>query len=112
MALIFYSSSQSDPAPVLTHVVWDKLLHLGGYAVLGILFFRALWGEGVPMLSAVMLAIFLTSAYGATDEWHQAFTPQRQSDVHDWMADTLGGTIGAVTGWAAVGALGFARSRR
>jgi VanZ family protein len=95
MALIFYSSSQSDPAPALTHAVWDKLLHFGGYAVLGVFFALALRGEGLPIGRTILLAVVLTSLYGASDEYHQAFTPQRESDVNDWVADSVGGTIGA-----------------
>lgn len=95
MLLIFYSSSQSDPAPVLTRAVWDKLLHTGGYALLAILFCRALRGEGLTLVATVLAAIVLTSIYGASDEWHQAFTPMRSSDIHDWIADTTGAIAGA-----------------
>ncbi|HEX7139098.1 MAG TPA: VanZ family protein [Vicinamibacterales bacterium] len=95
MALIFYSSSQSDPVPALTHAVWDKLLHCGGYAVLGVFFALALRGEGLSLGRTLVLAIVLTSVYGASDEYHQRFTPQRQSDIDDWLADSIGGTAGA-----------------
>jgi VanZ family protein len=95
MALIFYSSSQSDPAPALTHAVWDKLLHSGGYAVLAVFFAIALRGEGLSLGRTVVLAVVLTSLYAASDEYHQRFTPQRQSDIDDWLADSVGGTMGA-----------------
>ncbi len=95
MALIFYSSSQSDPAPALTHAVWDKLLHTGGYAVLGVFFALALRGEGFSLKTTFLVAVVLTSLYAASDEYHQSFTPQRESDVNDWIADSLGGTVGA-----------------
>jgi VanZ family protein len=95
MALIFYSSSLSDPAPALTTVVWDKLLHSGGYAVLGILFGIALHGEGLAGGRLFALAVLLTSLYAASDEWHQSYTPRRESDVRDWLADSIGGTVGA-----------------
>ena len=102
MALIFYSSSQSDPAPTLTHAVWDKLLHGGGYALLGVLFGLGLRGEGLSVGKTVILAIVLTSLYAASDEYHQSFTPQRQSDIDDWLADSIGGTAGAAMFGAAV----------
>ena len=108
MALIFYSSSQSDPAPALTSVVWDKLLHAGGYAVLGILFAIALHGEGLAPLRSVVLAVLLTSLYAASDEWHQSYTPGRESDVRDWLADSIGGTVGA----AGLGVVSTASRRR
>jgi len=38
----------------------------------------------------------LPSLYGVSDEVHQAFVPFRDSNWHDWLADTLGATIGTV----------------
>ena len=95
MAVIFGFSSQSDPMPYVTQHVWDKLLHLTEYAGLAVLFARAVAGEGLTAASAVVAAIVLTSAYGASDELHQAFVPHRDSDVRDWVADTLGSVVGA-----------------
>lgn len=95
MALIFHSSSQSDPAPAVTSIVWDKALHLGGYAVLALLFARALRAEGLGPLGVAIGAVLLTSLYGASDEVHQMFTPMRESDIRDWMADTIGAAIGS-----------------
>jgi len=39
--------------------------------------------------------------YGAIDETHQLFTPNRSgADVYDWTADALGGFVGALlTTW-------------
>lgn len=96
MAAIFHFSSQSQPLPELTEHVWDKLLHTVEYGGLAALFARALIGEGVGYLSAVLAAIFLTSTYGASDEYHQLFVPLRSADVHDWFADTIGAAVGAV----------------
>jgi VanZ family protein len=97
MAVIFHLSAQPDPLPAVTGRVWDKALHLGAYAALGLLFVRAFLGEGAGWLTAVLLAFLATSAYGASDEWHQLFTAGRQSAVGDWIADTLGGAIGIAT---------------
>jgi VanZ family protein len=94
MAVIFYSSSQSDPVPALTHLVWDKLLHAAGYALLAILYARALRGEGASALVVALLAAVFTSLYAASDEWHQSFVAMRTSDVRDWIADTIGGIAG------------------
>jgi VanZ family protein len=93
MALIFYSSSQSDPAPALTEHVWDKLLHASGYAVLALLYWWALVSDSLTWKATAATAILLTSAYAATDEMHQTFTPGRVPDVKDWMADTLGALL-------------------
>jgi len=102
MALIFYLSSQSDPAPAVTSLIWDKGLHFGAYAMLGVLFGRALTGEGLDPWIATIGAVMLASAYGASDEVHQMFTPLRQADVRDWIADTAGASVGAAAVRAAM----------
>jgi len=95
MAAIFHFSSESDPMPVLTEHVWDKILHTIEYTGLAVLIFRALWGEGVRVWQAAIATVLLVTAYGASDEWHQSFVPLRSSDVFDWLTDTLAGAIGA-----------------
>jgi VanZ family protein len=69
---------------------------MSGYALLGILYCVALRGEGLNLTRTLALAIVLTSLYGASDEWHQSFTPRRTADVEDWFADTAGGAAGAI----------------
>ena len=96
MALIFFFSSQPDPAPALTEAFWDKTLHFAGYAGLAFLFGRAFAGEPVAFPAALVYAFVASSAYGATDEWHQSFTPGRSPSVLDWVADTVGAGIGVV----------------
>src|SRR5262245_47385465 len=90
MAVIFAFSAQSNPVPVVTAHVWDKLLHAVEYGTLAALVARALLGEGLTMAPAILGAALIASAYGATDEYHQSFVPERSSDVTDWMADTVG----------------------
>jgi VanZ family protein len=101
MALIFYFSSQPDPAPEITTRVWDKALHAAAYAVLGALFYRALSGEGVRPPATAVVAVVLASTYGAADEFHQAFVPARNPELADWIVDTLGASIGAIASAAA-----------
>jgi len=96
-ALIYFLSSRSDPLPFLppTLFLHDKLLHAAEYAVLGGLLAHALRFAGVPPRRALIAAVLLASAFGATDEFHQSFVPGRSADVADWVADTLGAAIGA-----------------
>jgi len=42
------------------------------------------------------IALAVVSAFGATDEWHQSFTPGRAVEFADWIADTSGAAL-AVT---------------
>jgi VanZ family protein len=109
MMVIFLLSALSNPMPAVTTHVWDKLLHLTEYGGLALLFCRALVGEGLGWLATMLAAIALTSMYGASDEWHQMFTPMRSADVRDWVADTLGGTVGVVVYAAGRIARGAAR---
>jgi VanZ family protein len=96
MAAIYQVSSQSAPLPEVAAIVWDKALHAIEYAGLAFLLGRAFAGEGFGRVASIALAVLLTCAYGASDEWHQLFTPGRDSDLFDWAADTLGAGIGAL----------------
>lgn len=96
--LIFYLSAQPHPEehlPFVTHVS-DKVLHAVEYAVLGVLCYRAIRGSGHDLWRqyAIPMAILLASLYGASDEVHQAFVPFRDSNWLDWLADTIGASIG------------------
>lgn len=98
-ALIFYVSSQSHPEEQVPFVTLfsDKVVHAVEYALLGALCCRAFQAsrrEGWRQ-QAILLAIVLTSVYGISDEIHQAFVPFRESSWLDWVADTIGGAIGA-----------------
>ncbi|WP_242342750.1 VanZ family protein [Anaeromyxobacter terrae] len=96
-ALIFWASSQSNPFPALPRSLFDhdKLLHAGAYAVLGALVCGALGGWRLRPWRALGLTIAVGTAYGATDEWHQSFVPNRSSDPADLASDALGAAAGA-----------------
>ena len=95
MAVIFAVSAQPNPLPEITARVSDKLLHLVEYSGLAALFVRALTREGWGWRDAILAAIVMTSLYGASDEYHQAFVPNRNPAVSDWVADSLGALVGA-----------------
>ena len=48
---------------------------------------------------ALILAMVWASLYGASDEFHQSFVPGRHVEIADWLADTLGGGVGAAAVW-------------
>lgn len=97
LAIVFWLSAQSRPLPFLPPELWafDKLLHAAEYAVLGMLLAAALGGERLAPGRVLLWAVLLASAYGASDEIHQAFVPNRSCDLRDWIADTAGAAIGA-----------------
>ena len=100
---IFFLSAQSHPEEHLPSFllkdVSDKVLHAVEYAVLGALCYRAFrWGlNGQVAARALIIAIVAASLYGVTDEVHQLFVPFRESSWLDWLADTIGAVIGALS---------------
>jgi VanZ family protein len=105
--VIFYMSSQSHPEEQLPSFLFkdisDKALHAVEYAGLGGLCYRALrWGMSGQMAShALLFAIATASLYGMTDEMHQLFVPFRESSWQDWLADTAGAVVGALS-WRSI----------
>jgi VanZ family protein len=104
-ALIFALSSMSSlPAP--PGGLTDKHAHFGTYAVFGALL---VWGltDRSPARTTwtiAMAAVALAALYGASDEWHQSFVPDREVSALDWAADTGGAALaGAVLrAWAII----------
>jgi VanZ family protein len=100
---IFFLSAQSHPEEQLPSILFeevsDKVLHAVEYAVLGGLCYRAFrWGlNGQVAARALIIAIVTASLYGVTDEVHQLFVPFRESSWLDWLADTIGAVIGALS---------------
>lgn len=101
-AVLFWLSSQSrlhPPGPQFHNK--DKVLHAAYFTLGGILFFVGLRLKKptLSLLATSLITIVFCSAVGAFDEWHQTFTPNRSgNDPFDWMADTLGGLLGALSG--------------
>ena len=104
---IFYLSAQSHPEDDLPSFLFedisDKVLHAVEYAGLGVLCYRAFrWGVSGQVASyALLFAIVTASLYGMTDEAHQLFVPFRESSWQDWLADTIGAIIGALS-WRSI----------
>lgn len=94
--LIFLQSSRASMAPDLSISFFDKILHFGGYGLLGFLMMRLLVKE-LPQQSRsvlIILASALCIAYGISDEFHQSFIPCRSADVLDVLADAAGSLAG------------------
>jgi VanZ family protein len=89
-AVLFLSLT---PAPPISVSTWDKVNHVFAFAVLGLL------GLAGWPLRWRMVVIGLV-AYGCGIEVLQSFTPTRQADWHDVLADLVGMMLGAAL-WAA-----------
>jgi VanZ family protein len=96
MALLFFASSV--PGDQLPGHFWDKLEHFLAYGALGALFLLPLAEAQIARVTprAAVIAVGLATLYGAFDEIHQSFTPERTPDLHDLLADCLGATLGVV----------------
>jgi VanZ family protein len=98
MALIFTISSFRVELPELPSVpMRDKPIHLVEYGVLGFFCAHATlrtWPKK-PRRRMLALGAFLASAFGLSDELHQAFVPGRSAELLDFVADTIGASCGA-----------------
>ena len=103
--LLHWLFPQLSPAHVeLIHHLFRKTCHLTEYALLALLFWRAIrqpqkndrrpwrWDEAGLSLTLVFL-------YAASDEFHQIFVTLRTALVSDVFIDTTGGAIGLLLLW-------------
>lgn len=98
---LFIVSSMSHLPPGPQIVNFDKIEHTVFYSLGAACFYlarRFARGPASPLAACLGTVVFCM-AVGAFDEWHQSFTPGRSgNDPYDWMADTLGGFVGALIG--------------
>ncbi len=66
----------------------DKVVHSTGYCLLGLL---VLWSYGGRFHThRARWLTLLGTAHGLLTEFGQWFTPRREADVRDWIADSIG----------------------
>jgi VanZ family protein len=102
MAAIFWESSLPEAPLALPQMVSDKAAHALEFCLLAFFVVRALAG-GLPArirTGTLIAAMLITSAYGASDELHQLFVPNRSAEFLDWVADGTGAVCGSVACWA------------
>lgn len=93
MGIIFlFSSAPSLPqaSSELLDMLIKKSAHFGEYAVLAILFYRALDSSDRRDRRLGLAALALAIGYAITDEIHQAFVPGRRPAIVDLGIDTAG----------------------
>ena len=112
MVLIFILSSipgsgyPSHPEPL------NVVAHFILYFILGALLTRALSFTKMPFWKVALIAIVITSLYGASDEFHQFFVDGRNADVFDWLVDTIAGIEGTLVMTFYLSAKIVSRSRK
>jgi VanZ family protein len=83
LSFYFWGNSQPEAAGMIPPP-WDKLAHLGWYAVLSGLLLVAFGRRTWPWVLAGTLLL------AGWDEWHQFALPGRQPGLDDWLANALG----------------------
>jgi hypothetical protein len=99
MGIIFFLSAQTSSGEHdLFSLITRKLGHVTEYTVLTLCWLRALDGLGVFREQRVVLtvAIGLSLAYAATDEFHQTFVSGRHGTPVDVLIDAIGMAIAAL----------------
>ena len=100
--LIFFFSSEA--LPPTSRIYWrdfvvKKSAHVVEYAVFATLVFRAFINSGMERKRAAVYTLVLSMLYGATDEYHQSFTPGREPRIRDWIFDTIGAGLASYYLW-------------
>jgi len=95
-AFVYIQSSYPSPESLPSFDFSDKLYHFAGYALMGILFYRAYHTLPIKDNTSMLILLSMISAalYGLSDEIHQSFVPYRDGNLLDAVADTLGGVAG------------------
>ena len=101
--LVIFSFS-SFPTAKTSHVYWQdfvvkKLAHITEYAIFTVLLYRALINSSMGKKKAAILSILLAVLYGASDEFHQSFTPGREPRVRDVLFDAFGSILSVYYIW-------------
>jgi VanZ family protein len=97
MAVIFAFSAQPDLNSGLGTIdtIGRKLVHVGQYALLTLLWWRALRTR-LDGRRAVVAAFLVTILYAATDEFHQSFVHGRSASPIDWAIDCAGAALASL----------------
>ena len=107
MALILILSVSKSDVATRWHI--DKFMHVGAYAVMGLLGYRTLvrlWSSLVGFKAAVVVFV-LSSLFGVFIEFYQGMTGYRVFSYGDMAANGVGALIGVII----AGYLGLERSR-
>ena len=93
--IVWLSSQVHYPGGISLPPPLDKVAHLSVFAALAWAMDLALQQNrpGLPMYKRHMVVFMAVSFWGATDEWHQSFTPGRSVEFADWLADTSGAAL-------------------
>ena len=81
-----------------------KMAHVGEYAVLSLLIWRArrkpVCGDARPWSRRdALFAFSIALLVAVSDEWHQSFVPSREGHFRDVLFDASGAVLGLLVAW-------------
>jgi VanZ family protein len=97
LVAVFFASSLtgSQVSPYIPTFFLHKLAHFIAYSSGAVILALSLrFSTQWSWRKIMVISVLVISFYGATDEWHQSFTPGRGPSVRDWLIDTVSGLIG------------------
>ena len=100
--VIFLFSAR--PTRRATQIFWQDFIiknsaHVFEYGIFTILLYRALKEGGMEKKEAGVSSVILAVLYGVSDEFHQSFTPGRESTARDVIFDTIGAVLAIYGIW-------------
>jgi VanZ family protein len=99
--ILAVSSMPQTHVPELRFLAGDKLAHFLEYALFAVLVHRSmrrLTADG-PAVRPLLLSVLFLVIFAAGDEYVQKFSPGRHSDILDFLADVIGGTLVVLALW-------------
>ena len=96
--ITYFSTLTGPEIEGLGITFWDKAEHFVAFTAGGMALGAALrWTFDWPWKKLARFAILALVVFGAIDETHQLFTPNRSgADPFDWLADAFGALTGVV----------------
>jgi len=96
--ILILTSTPGDRVPKFTIAHFDKIVHFSIYYIFGVLLLLAVF-EFKPLgsLKSILTALITGLGFGALDEFHQFWIPNRFPDVLDFLADAAGLSLGILS---------------
>ena len=96
-AIVIFSFSAS-PTNSVSEIHWQdfivkKTAHIVEYGIFAFLLYRSFRLSHLEKKKALLYSFLISVTYGITDEFHQTFTPGRESRIRDVAFDTLGSAL-------------------
>jgi VanZ family protein len=104
VALFTQSSIPATEIPSFWVFSYDKVIHALIYVVFAWAVHRAIANQTTfPLLARhqYLFTFLIVALYGATDEVHQYFVPERSCSLYDWFADCFGAILFLTFAWLA-----------